>query len=149
MSKQLQRLAEFEKEKEQREARSYKVAQQNVEQQKQKLSSLEQYRIDYIKGIQQTGQDGVTATYYQQHLSFVGKLDKACEQQMQVIARAKMAADQRKQLWLKQQQKVKAVTLLLDKKQQAAEKKAAKAEQAMMDEFATQRFLRATRSPFN
>jgi len=149
MSKQLQRLAEFEKEKEQREARSYQLAQQNVDQQKQKLTSLEQYRIDYIKGIQQTGQDGVTATYYQQHLSFVGKLDKACEQQMQVIARAKMAADQRKQLWLKQQQKVKAVKLLLDKKQLAAEQKAAKAEQAMMDEFATQRFLRAKRSTFN
>ena len=119
-----------------------------MNQQKQKLSSLEQYRIDYIKGIQQTGQGGVTATYYQQHLSFVGKLDKACEQQMQVIARAKMAADQRKQMWLKQQQKVKAVNLLLDKKKVAAQRKAAKEEQAMMDEFATQRFYRAKNSPF-
>ena len=148
MSKQLERLAEFEREKEQREARYYKQAQQNVNQQKQKLTSLEQYRIDYIKGIQQTGQAGVTATYYQQHLSFVGKLDKACEQQMQVIARAQMAADQRKQLWLKQQQKVKAVTMLLDKKKLAEQKKEARAEQAMMDEFATQRFFRAKRSPF-
>ncbi|GFD72816.1 flagellar protein FliJ [Tenacibaculum sp. KUL113] len=148
MSKQLERLAEFEREKEQREARFYQQAQQNVNQQKQKLTSLEQYRIDYVKGIQQTGQAGVTATYYQQHLSFVGKLDKACEQQMQVIARAQMAADQRKQMWLKQQQKVKAVTLLLDKKKIAEQKKEAKAEQAMMDEFATQRFFRAKRSPF-
>ena len=148
MSKQLERLAEFEREKEQREARYYKQAQQNVNQQKQKLTSLEQYRIDYIKGLQKTGQAGVTATYYQQHLSFVGKLDKACEQQMQVIARAQMAADQRKQLWLKQQQKVKAVTLLLDKKKLAEQKKEARAEQAMMDEFATQRFFRAKRSPF-
>tara|TARA_A200000113_G_scaffold151762_1_gene136742 strand:+ start:108 stop:566 length:459 start_codon:yes stop_codon:yes gene_type:complete len=148
MSKQLERLAEFEREKEQREARYFKQAQQNVNQQKQKLTSLEQYRIDYVKGIQQTGQAGVTATYYQQHLSFVGKLDKACEQQMQVIARAQMAADQRKQMWLKQQQKVKAVTLLLDKKKIAEQKKEAKAEQAMMDEFAAQRFFRAKRSPF-
>ncbi len=148
MSKQLERLAEFEREKEQREARFFQQAQQNVNQQKQKLTSLEQYRIDYVKGIQQTGQAGVTATYYQQHLSFVGKLDKACEQQMQVIARAQMAADQRKQMWLKQQQKVKAVTLLLDKKKIAEQKKEARAEQAMMDEFATQRFFRAKRSPF-
>ncbi len=36
MSKQLERLAEFEREKEQREARYYKQAQQNVNQQKQK-----------------------------------------------------------------------------------------------------------------
>lgn len=148
MSKQLERLAEFEKEKEQREARFYQQAQLNVNQQKQKLSSLEQYRVDYIKGIQQTGQSGVTATYYQQHLSFVGKLDKACEQQMHVIGQAKVAADQRKQMWLKQQQKVKAVTLLLDKKRIAKEQKEAKAEQAMMDEFATQRFIRSKRSVF-
>ena len=67
---------------------------------------------------------------------------------MQVIARAQMAADQCKQMWLKQQQKVKAVTLLLDKKKLAQQKKEAKAEQAMMDEFATQRFFRAKRSPF-
>ena len=40
MSKQLERLAEFEREKEQREARYYKQAQQNVNQQKQKLTSL-------------------------------------------------------------------------------------------------------------
>ncbi|APE06010.1 MULTISPECIES: flagellar export protein FliJ [Alteromonas] len=148
MSKQLERLAEFEKEKEQRESRFYQQAQLNVNQHKQKLASLEQYRVDYIKGIQQTGQSGVTATYYQQHLSFVGKLDKACEQQMQVIAQAKMAADQRKQMWLKQQQKVKAVTLLLDKKRLAKEKKEAKAEQAMLDEFATQRFIRSKSSSF-
>lgn len=148
MSRQLERLAEFEKEKEERESRYYRQALQNVEQQKQKLTSLEQYRIDYIKGIQQTGQVGVTATYYQQHLSFVGKLDKACEQQMQVIARANMAADQRKQIWLKQQQKVKAVNLLIDKKKLSEQQKAAKAEQAMMDEFAMQRFYRAKRSSF-
>ena len=64
---------------------------------------------------------------------------------MQVIARAQMAADQRKQLWLKQQQKVKAVTLLLDKKKLAEQKKEARAEQAMMDEFANQRRFRAKR----
>jgi flagellar FliJ protein len=148
MSKQLERLADFEREKEQKEAQLFQQAQLNVNQQKQKLSSLEQYRVDYIKDIQQTGKSGVTATHYQQHLSFVGKLDKACEQQMHIIARAKMAADQRKQLWLKQQQKVKAVELLLSKKEAVKLAKEARAEQAMMDEFASQRFFRAQKRPF-
>jgi len=148
MSYQLTRLAEFERDKEQQLARLFQQAQQNVSQQKQKLSSLEQYRLNYLQGIQQTGKAGVTATHYQQHLSFVGKLDRACEQQMQVIAQANLAADQRKQLWLKQQQKVKAVVLLLDKKQAVKMAKAAKEEQAMMDEFATQRFFRANKTLF-
>ena len=149
MSEQLVRLAEFEREKEQKFAQMFQHAQQNVNQQKQKLTSLEQYRIDYLRGIQQTGAKGVSAKHYQQHLSFVGKLDKACEQQMNVIAQAKMAADQRKQRWLKQQQKVKAVELLLNKKNAVKEAKAARAEQAMMDEFATQRFYRSNRRYFS
>jgi len=148
VSKQLERLAEFEREKEQQAAQLFQQAQLNVNQQKQKLTSLEHYKLDYIRGIQRTGQAGVSAQHYQQHLSFVGKLDKACEQQMNVIARANMAADQRKQVWLKQQQKVKAVTLLLDKKQRAVQVKEAKAEQAMMDEFASQRFFRAKKTSF-
>lgn len=148
MSKQLERVAEFEREKEQQAAQLFQQAQLNVNQQKQKLTSLEQYRFDYIRNIQQTGQGGVTAQHYQQHLSFVGKLDKACEQQMNVIAQANLAADQRKQVWLKQQQKVKAVTLLLEKQHLAKQKKEAKAEQAMMDEFATQRFFRAKKQGF-
>ena len=125
MSKQLERVAEFEREKEQQAAQLFQQAQLNVNQQKQKLTSLEQYRFDYIRNIQQTGQGGVTAQHYQQHLSFVGKLDKACEQQ-----------------------KVKAVTLLLEKQQRAKQQKEAKAEQAMMDEFATQRFFRAKKQGF-
>ena len=149
MSKQLMRLVEYEREKEQQIAQMFQQAQQNVLQQKQKLSSLEQYRIDYLRGIQQSGKEGVTAKHYQQHLSFVGKLDKACEQQMQVISQAKMAADQRKQRWLKQQQKVKAFELLLDKKKAVKENKAAREEQAMMDEFATQRFYRSTKTHFS
>lgn len=148
MSKQLERLAEFERDKEQQIVRMFQQAELNVSQQKQKLTSLEQYRIDYLKGIQQTGKSGVTATHYQQHLSFVGKLDKACEQQMSVIAQAKMAASQRKQLWLKQQQKVKAVELLLSKKQKTRLAKEARAEQAMMDEYATQRFFNASKKVF-
>ena len=67
---------------------------------------------------------------------------------MNVIAQANLAADQRKQVWLKQQQKVKAVTLLLEKQQRAKQQKEAKAEQAMMDEFATQRFFRAKKQGF-
>ncbi len=149
MTQQLQRLLEFEKEKEQNTLLVFQQAQQHVNQQRQKLQSLEQYRVEYLKGIGQSGKDGVKALHYQQHLSFVGKLDKACEQQMQVIAQANLAADQRKSLWLQQQQRVKAVEMLLDKKAQAAQLKANKQEQALFDEFATQKFFRSQKGLFN
>lgn len=149
MTQQLTRLLDFEKEKEQNMLLVFQQAQQHVNQQRQKLQSLEQYRVDYLRGISQSGKEGVKASHYQQHLSFVGKLDKACEQQMNAIAQAKLAADQRKSLWLKQQQRVKAVEMLLDKKAQAAQLKANKQEQALFDEFATQKFFRAQKGLFN
>ncbi len=141
--RQLQQVLKFESEKEQKALNDYMLAQRHHNEQRQKLRSLEQYRLDYLRQIQQTGKSGVHAQKYHQHLSFVGKLDKACEQQMHVISKAKMVSDQRKNLWQAQQQRRKAVEMLLQKKQLAAQKKADRAEQVMLDELATQKFFRA------
>lgn len=141
--RQLQQVLKFESEKEQKALNDYMLAQRHHNEQRQKLRSLEQYRLDYLRQIQQTGKSGVHAQKYHQHLSFVGKLDKACEQQMHVISKAKMVSDQRKNLWQAQQQRRKAVEMLLQKKQLAAQKKADRAEQLMLDELATQKFFRA------
>lgn len=141
--RQLQQVLKFESEKEQKALNDYMLAQRHYNEQRQKLRSLEQYRLDYLRQIQQTGKSGVHAQKYHQHLSFVGKLDKACEQQMHVISKAKMVSDQRKNLWQAQQQRRKAVEMLLQKKQMAAQKKADRAEQVMLDELATQKFFRA------
>ncbi|WP_218310815.1 flagellar export protein FliJ [Alteromonas antoniana] len=142
MSNQLERVARFERDKEQQAAQLFQQAQTIVNQQRQKLSSLEQYRIDYIKNIQQTGQSGVGAKQYTQHLSFVGKLDKACEQQTQYVSQATLAADQRKRQWLAQQQRCKAVELLIEKKRKAKEQLENRREQNMLDEYANRAFFR-------
>ncbi|MBU3022211.1 flagellar export protein FliJ [Aestuariibacter sp. A3R04] len=142
-SKQLILVARFEKEKEQKAAQLYQMAQQQVAQQRQKLSSLQQYRLDYLRQIQLNAKGGVGAKAYHQHLTFVGQLEKACQQQLNVISKATLAADQRKRAWLEQQKRRKAVDLLLEKKAQDATAKANRAEQAMMDEFAMQRHFRA------
>lgn len=139
---QLALVAKFEQEKEQKAAQAYQLAQQHVQEQKQKLRNLEQYRIDYLKQIQQTGMAGVGARHYNQHLSFVGKLDKACEQQLQVISKANLVADQRKQQWMNQQKRRKAVDMLIEKQKLAAQAKEARQEQRLMDEYASQRYFR-------
>lgn len=139
---QLQLVAKIELEKEQKAAQMFQLAQQNVTQQRQKLSSLQQYRLDYLRQIQNTGKGGVGAKAYHQHLSFVGKLDKACQQQMGIISQATLVADQRKRAWLEQQKRRKAVDMLLDKKAQEAQKRESRLEQLMSDEFASQKFFR-------
>ncbi len=139
---QLQLVARIELEKEQKAAQMFQMAQQNVMQQRQKLSSLQQYRLDYLRQIQNTGKSGVAAKAYHQHLSFVGKLDKACQQQMGIISQATLVADQRKRAWLEQQKRRKAVDMLLDKKALEAQKRESRLEQVMSDEFASQKFFR-------
>jgi flagellar FliJ protein len=81
--KQLHLVADLEIKKEQKLAQNYQFAAKNLQDNQQKLSGLEQYRLDYLKLIQQKGQLGVEAKELHQHQSFVAKLDRACEQQIQ------------------------------------------------------------------
>lgn len=143
---QLERVAKFEQEKEQKAAQAFQIAQHNVNAQKQKLQNLQHYRLEYLKQIQQSGKGGVAAKQYHQHLSFVGKLDKACEQQTGILSQASLAADQRKRQYLEQQKRRKAVDMLIEQKRLQAQKLEARREQQMMDEFATQKYFRARQS---
>ncbi|QPG04941.1 flagellar export protein FliJ [Salinimonas marina] len=141
---QLQTVIKVERDREDKAAQALQMAEGNVQQQKQKLSSLQQYRLDYVRQIQQSGkQGGVDARDYHQHLQFVGKLDKAIQQQMQIISQARMVVDQRRRQWLEQQKRRKAVDVLIEKKQAEAAIAANRREQDMLDEFANQRFLRS------
>lgn len=140
--KQLEMVARWEEEKEQQLARQFQLAQQEVDLNKQKLSSLEQYRLDYLRQIQNQASGGLAGQNYNQLQNFVGKLDKACQQQTQVHSQSVLVAQQRKEQWLRQQRKRKAVEMLLGKKRQQRMIKEDRAEQAMLDELATGQFIR-------
>jgi flagellar FliJ protein len=140
--KQLQLVADLETKKEQKFAQDYQQAARNLEENKQKLSGLEQYRLDYLRLIQQKGQSGVEMKELHQHQSFVGKLDRACGQQMQFISQATLVADQRKRQWLAQQKRRKAIELLITNKHQQAQVLENRREQEMFDELAMQKFVR-------
>lgn len=140
--KQLQQVLRWEQDKEDRLARDFQQAQQHWQLQRSKLSGLENYRLDYLRQLQQKGTQGLKALSFGQHQAFISKLDKACEEQNKIIARAQMVAEQRKVQWLQQQKKRKAVEMLLDKKLQARRLQEAKLEQKLLDEVSLQRFIR-------
>ena len=140
---QLHMVARWEQEKEEKAAMTFQLAQKYVNEQRNKLQGLEQYRLEYFRQIQQKARStGLKAMSFNQHQGFIAKLDKACEQQRQVIHNAVLAADQRKETWLKQQQKRKAVEMLLEKKKAQAMAREIRLEQALMDEVALQKFIR-------
>lgn len=144
MSKQLQMVAKWELEKEEKAAVAYQQAQTNVVQNQQRLDGLVQYRTDYFHKIQEKAAGGLKAMSFSHHKSFITKLDKACEQQQNIINDAQKAADQRKGMWLEQQKKRKAVDMLLDKKAKELQVKIDREEQNMADEFALQKYIRSS-----
>ena len=142
MTRQLQMVAKWELEKEEKAASLYQQAEAYVRENEDRLQGLLQYRRDYFHKIQEKAAGGLQAMSFSHHKSFITKLDKACEQQQLIVNDAKKAAEQRKQQWLEQQKKRKAIEMLLDKKALAAQARIDREEQLMADEFALQKFIR-------
>lgn len=139
---QLKMVFRLEQEKEDKLAREFQQAQQNLEENKQKMAGIESYRMDYLRQMQQKGNEGVTIDSYGHFQGFISKLEEAIKQQSTVISTAFQVVAQRRGLWLEQQRKRKAVEMLIDKHYAEQRVKADKAEQALLDEVATQRFFR-------
>jgi flagellar FliJ protein len=139
---QLQMVFKLEHDKEDKLAREFQQAQQHLEENKRKMAGIEDYRNEYIRQMRDKGDEGVGIGSYGHYQGFISKLEEAIKQQSTVIGTAFQVVNQRKQLWLEQQRKRKAVEMLIDKHFVAVAKKADKAEQALLDEIATQRFFR-------
>ncbi|MFC4699923.1 flagellar export protein FliJ [Glaciecola siphonariae] len=144
--KQLTLVANLEKDKEQALAKQYQQAKQHLFDNQQKLSSLEQYRLDYMNLIKKKASEGLAAKALIQHQSFVGKLDRACEQQINVINQATLVSQQRKTQWLAQQTKAQAIVKLIEKQSRIQNTLAAKQEQKMFDELASMSLLKRAKS---
>ncbi|MEP0356944.1 flagellar export protein FliJ [Paraglaciecola sp.] len=139
---QLDVVAEWERQKEQKMVDVFRKAQQFAQSNKQKLSGLENYRLDYLRQVQQKAKQGIGSLTFGQHHQFIGKLDKACEMQVQALNKALVVAEQRRGQWLQQQRKRKAVEMLLEKQQIAKQKREDRQEQIMLDEMSLQKYLR-------
>jgi flagellar FliJ protein len=140
--KQLTLVLELEERKESQALHAFQQAQVHANQQQVKLDQLEQYRQQYIQGILDDASLGIRSGQYQQSLSFVGQLDKACEQQSRQMNQSKLVQTQRQTIWQQTQQKRKAIEQLIAKKQALLTAQRLRKEQAVHDDFAIQRFLR-------
>jgi flagellar FliJ protein len=139
---QLQIVTDWERQKEEKTVQDFRLAEQFAQQNKKKLSGLENYRLDYLREAQSRAKQGVGSVTFGQHQQFIGKLDKACELQMHSLNQSLVVADQRRMLWLQQQRKRKAVEMLLHKQQKAQIKREDRLEQILLDEMSLQKFIR-------
>lgn len=72
---QLQMVADWERQKEQKLVQDLQLAQQFYQDNKQKLAGLENYRLDYLREAQLRAKKGVGSVIFGQHQQFIGKLE--------------------------------------------------------------------------
>lgn len=141
-SKQLDTLFKYESDKEQKAAQQLQLAERDYQDNLLRLQSVGDYRLEYMKRLNQRSIDGIDSSTYRHFHAFVSKLDNAAEQVEIAIKQAKALVEQRKEQWFEQRRKVQAVEHLLLHRQKLQRQKSEKLEQAMLDEIATQQFIR-------
>lgn len=142
LKSQLVTLYKFEKEKENKAAQELQLAETDYQQNLQRLSSVGEFRLEYMKRLMDRSIAGIDSATYTHFHAFVAKLDHAASQVEIAIKQAKSLAEHKRKLWLKQRQKVKAVEHLQSQQEKRHQLKVDKQEQAMFDEMATQQFIR-------
>ncbi len=134
------------KDAEEQAALLLKSAQLECQKRQNQLSSLNNYRLDYMKQMQSQQGQLISASNYHQFHRFIRQIDEAIAQQNRVVADGEKQKQYRQQHWLDKQTKRKAVELLLENKAHKREALELKKEQKMTDEFASQQFYRRRRS---
>jgi flagellar FliJ protein len=140
--KQLNTLHRYEQDKEKKAAQALQTAEFEYQQNIQRLQSVSDYRLEYMKRLNARSMVGIDSATFSHFHAFIAKLDYAAGQVDIAIMQSKAMVEKSKQLWLAQRQKIQAVELLLEKKTQALTIIANKQEQKMFDEIATQQFVR-------
>ena len=140
--KQLDTLYQVEYDKEQKAVQSLQLAEQEYQQNLIRAQSVKDYRLEYMKRLEQRALSGIDSATYRHFHTFVAKLDNAAEQVDIAIEQSKSVVEQKKQQWLAQRQKVKAVEHLQTQKRHQLQTIENRKEQMMFDEVSTQQFIR-------
>ena len=134
--KQLNTLYKFELDKEQKASQALQAAELDYQQNKERLKSVSDYRLEYMKRLNQRSIEGIDSATYSHFHAFIAKLDNAAQQVKVAVHQAKALVATRK---------IQAVELLRDGKLAELKLAANKQEQKMFDEIATQQFVRRQR----
>jgi flagellar FliJ protein len=140
--KQLDTLFKYESDREKKAAQQLQIAEHDYQDNLMRLQNVGEYRLEYMKRLNQRSMQGIDSATYRHFHAFVAKLDNAAEQVEIAIRQAKSMVEQKKNQWLEQRRKVQAVEHLREKKQKVMKIKTDKLEQKMFDEIATQQFIR-------
>ena len=105
-----------------------------VEQQKDRLTQLHDYRHEYWSKLVNSQSTRFNAASLQDYRIFISRIDQAIEQQKQVVNTAEQDHHVKQQDWMQKRTKAKAIETVVTNLEEKERKHAQKVEQKAMDE---------------
>ncbi|NOZ53393.1 MAG: flagellar export protein FliJ [Gammaproteobacteria bacterium] len=139
-SKKMQPVANVAELREREAAIALSKAQSVLQTQVQRLQELINYHTEYQQRFQVSGMQGINAFQVQGFLSFITNLQAAVDQQKEVISKARVLVQQKKQAWVASRGKLKAIDTIIDNYRNLEQKEQDKQEQKNIDELAQRVF---------
>lgn len=130
-------LLELATDKREEAARLISVAINRMQQVRERLAQVEQYREEYRLRLTDTASRGMRIHQWNDFQLFLAKLDLAVDQQQLELRRSEAQVEAAKQAWREREQEVKAYETLQDRHAERETLREAKREQGMSDEWAS------------
>jgi flagellar FliJ protein len=105
-----------------------------LEAKQHQLDELVSYRDDYASGLRTKGLSGLNASRITDYNLFLGRLNKAIEQQQTVVANARSELDASKRHWLEKQQRSRALDSVVTRYRHQEQRQQSRREQREHDE---------------
>jgi flagellar FliJ protein len=109
-----------------------------------KLEMLREYRREYAARLASASRDGIHGDGLRNYRSFIANLDRAIEQQGQIVAQANGDRERARLQWSAEQRNVESYRVLKDRAVMAVQRAERRQQQKQQDEFANRtlpRFL--------
>ena len=96
-------------------AQQYAWSEQQLNKLKERLQELIEYRTEYQQKYMQAINNSMGSTAIQEYRCFLSKLDRAIEQQYQLIAGGEQKVSNSRQHWMQKRTRMKAIDTLVEK----------------------------------
>lgn len=135
-AKRLGFVLKMAEEKEQKDLQTWGGYQQQLEQEKEKLTQLEQYTAEYRASLSSASAPSILGGQIQNTIAFIEQIKDACGHQESQINLIQQQSDGAKRVYLASRAKAQALRKLIEKLNAQATAAEEKQAQKIMDEFA-------------
>lgn len=138
-SKRFQPIADLARDAERDAAKALGTALQQLEEGRRQLQQLQGYHDEYLRRLQQLGQQGINGQQLNEYRHFMRNLDNAIEAQKGAVAQAERVLEERKKFWFSKRGRSKALDSVLERYLESEQHQRDKREQREQDDRASRR----------